>query len=348
VSGQPVRVGLVGAGQNTRTRHIPGFRAIPGVQIVGVANRTLRSGELVAAEFGIPLVYDQWQELVRADDVDAVCIGTWPSMHCPVTIAALEAGKHVLCEARMAMNAAEARTMLEASRKRPELVAQLVPAPRTLEVDGTIQRLLDRGYVGPLLTMELNISEGPIDLDVPLHWRHDKTLSGLNVLSLGIWYEAIQRWLGPATKVMAMGMTAVPQRRDTSGALWPVTVPDHVDVLATFRQGVIAHLRFSAVAGFVPPTDIWLVGRDGTLRLDPVTRRLYGAQRGGTALAEIDIPADQRIGWRVEEEFVNAIRGQEKVKRTSFEDGVCYMEFTEAVARSIAEGHGVSLPLEPG
>ena len=57
------------------------------------------------------------------------------------------------------------------------------------------------------------------------------------------------------------------------------------------------------------------------------------------------IPPDKRIGWRVEEEFVNAVRGLEKITRTSFEDGLLYMEFTEAVARSASSGRAVSLPL---
>lgn len=345
MSDQAVRIGLIGAGNNTRTRHIPGLKKVSGVEIVGVANRSRESGAKVAAEFGIPRVYDSWQELLRADDIDAVCIGTWPYMHCPITVAALEAGKHVLCEARMAMNAAEAKTMLAASRKRPELVAQIVPSPRTLEVDSTIQELLKSGHIGPLLSIELNVAEGPIKLDAPLHWRQDKTLSGFNILSMGIWYEGIQRWLGQAMSVMAMGLTAVPERRDASGNLKPVTIPDHVDILTTFRAGTLAHMRFSTVAGFAPPIELWLFGRDGTLRFDAATRKLYGAQRGGKALEEIVIPAEKRIGWRVEAEFIGAIRGQEKIRRTPFDEGVLYMEFTEAVSRSMAEGKAVALPL---
>ncbi|MEK7385682.1 MAG: gfo/Idh/MocA family oxidoreductase, partial [candidate division NC10 bacterium] len=62
-------------------------------------------------------------------------------------------------------------------------------------------------------------------------------------------------------------------------------------------------------------------------------------------LREIAIPAERRVGWRVEEEFVNAIRGREKVSRTTFEDGVRYMEFTEAVARSAASGQAVEVTL---
>jgi predicted dehydrogenase len=55
------------------------------------------------------------------------------------------------------------------------------------------------------------------------------------------------------------------------------------------------------------------------------------------------VPASKRIGWRVEEEFVNAIRGQEKITRTNFEDGVRYMEFTDAVTRSAAESRAVDV-----
>jgi hypothetical protein len=60
-------------------------------------------------------------------------------------------------------------------------------------------------------------------------------------------------------------------------------------------------------------------------------------------MAEIAIPAAERIGWRVEEEFVNAIRGREPVTHTNFEDGVRYMEFTDAVARSYASGQAVDV-----
>jgi len=88
---------------------------------------------------------------------------------------------------------------------------------------------------------------------------------------------------------------------------------------------------------------VWIFGTDGTLRLEADAKRLSGGRRGDRELTEIPIPAERRIGWRVEEEFVNAIRGREKVSRTTFEDGVCYMEFTEAVARSIALGQAVDV-----
>jgi len=344
MSEQTIRVGFVGAGNNTRRHHIPKLRAQPGVELVTVANRTKASGERVAKEFGIARVAGDWRAVVEAGDVDAVCIGTWPYMHAEVTIAALERGKHVLCEARMAMNAVEGRRMLDAARRAPNLVAQLVPAPHTLEVDGTLQSLLAEGYAGEVLAVELQAAQGRfVEADAPLHWRQDISLSGHNILNMGIWYEAMMRWLGPARRVMTMAKIAVPRRRDEAGAWHDVRVPDHVDILADLRSGVVAHHRFSAITALAPPNEAWIFGSEGTLRLEADARRLSGGRRGDKELSEIPIPAERRIGWRVEEEFVNAIRGREKISRTGFEDGVRYMEFTDAVARSAASGQAADV-----
>jgi predicted dehydrogenase len=351
---QTIRVGFIGAGKNTRERHIPGFQKCEGVECVAVGNRSRESSERVAKEFGIARAYADWRELLRAPDLDAVCIGTWPSAHREITEAALAAGKHVLCEARMAMNAAEGRSMLAASRKAPHLVAQLVPAPQTLEFDSTIKRLLGERFVGDVLSVDVNAGQGSfVDPSAPLHWRQDVRVSGPNALTMGIWYETLVRWVGPARRVMAMTKIAVERRRDESGAMHEVKIPDHVEILLTLGNGGIAHMRFSSVTALGPASEAWIFGTDGTLRLvagavvrpggPGLARGLSGGRRGDKELAEIPIPAADRLGWRVEEEFVNAIRGREKVTHTTFEDGVRYMEFTDAVVRSAATGQAVEI-----
>ena len=340
-----IRIGLVGAGANTRLRHIPGFQAIDGVEVVAVANRSAASGQRVADEFGIPRVFDNWQDLVNSPDVDAVCIGTWPYMHCTVTLAALDAGKHVLTEARMAMDAAEAKAMLQASRSHPGLVTQVVPSPFTFKVDRTVQDLVASGYLGDLIAIEARVTQGGFpDFRGPLHWRQDRAVSGYNILTMGIWYEALIRWVGPATEVYAMTRVVVPQRFSDDGQMTPITVPDHVDVLCTIG-GAQAHLAFSAVTGLGAAGEVWLFGTEGTTHLDARTMTLSGGKPGDRALTEIAIDPQKEDSWRVEEEFVNAIRGLEPVTRTSFQDGVAYMEFTEAVTRSAQAKRPVALPL---
>ena len=129
----PIRIGIIGAGAITLYRHIPGLKAIDGVTITSICNRSRASSERVASEHGIERIYDHWRDLVHGDDTDAVMIGTWPYLHRPITLAALEAGKHVFTQARMAMNATEAREMLAAARSHPHLVTQICPPPHTLK-----------------------------------------------------------------------------------------------------------------------------------------------------------------------------------------------------------------------
>jgi len=347
VNADAVRVGIVGAGANTREVHIPRLREIPGVEIVAVANRTRETAEAAAVMFGIARVVDRWQELTDDPGIDAVLVGTWPNLHRDVTVAALEAGKHVLCEARMAMNATEAREMLAASLAHPRSVAQLVPAPYTLELDATVKRLVSEGWLGRLLVVDVRTTAATfMDETSPLHWRQDAAKSGLNSLALGIWYECAARWIGHARSVVAASRTFVARRTDPgSGREVEVAVPDHLDVLAQTEGGASFRLQASAVTGLAPsPREAWLFGSEGTLRVDADNRRLFGARRGQAELREIDVPREERVGWRVEREFIGAIRGGEPVHLTTFAEGVRYMEFTEAVAVSARTGRRFEIP----
>ena len=343
MSNHPIRVGIVGAGANTTSKHIPGLKAIEGVEIVSVCNRSRESSERVAKEFGIPTVYTNWLDLIEADDTDAIVIGTWPYMHARLTLAALDADKHVLCEARMAMNATEAHEMFAAAQTNPHLVAQIVPSPMTLGVDKTIKRLLAEGYLGDVLAIEARVGGTFLDPEAPIQWRQDFNLSGYNTMTMGIWYEAMMRWVGHATRVTAFAKTFVKMRRDSEGDLKAVRVPEHIDVLADMDCGAQLHLQVSSVAGLAGAPEIFIFGSKGTLRF--AQNKLFGGQRSDKALSEITIPANEQGAWRVEEEFVNAIRGLETITHTSFEDGVKYMEFTEAALRSAADGIAINLPL---
>ena len=344
MSGEPIKLGIIGAGNNTKVRHIPGFQAIEGVELVGVSNRSRESSQRVADECGIAQVYDDWHDLIASSDINAVMIGTWPYMHREMTCAALAAGKHVMCEARMAMNAAEAREMLSASQSHPELVAQIVPSPLTFKVDATIRSLLDEGYIGNLISMRVDGAvPGFANPGGDLHWRHQKSLSGMNILNMGIWYEASMRWVGPASRVYARARVTVPQYSGSESGT--ADVPDYVEISADLENGALATYSFSAVTGFSPGPGAWIYGTEGTLHYDHGSATLYGGKKGDSGLQPIEISADKAGAWRVEAEFIGAIRGEEQIRLTDFETGVKYMDFTEAVSRSAASGESVSLPL---
>ncbi len=345
MASEGIRLGLIGAGRNTRDRHIPGFQKVDGVELAAVANRSRESGQVVADQFNIPTVYDNWQDLLEDPSIDAVCIGTWPYMHRTLTIAALDAGKHVLCEARMATSVQEAQEMLEMSRECPGLVTQIVPSPLSFKIDNLLQEKIADGFIGDVLAVSVqSLGNNFMDQNGPMHWRNDRDLSGYNILNMGIWYEAMIRWVGRATKVTAMTKVNVNSRKDEDGNAVTVTIPDHVNILAELASGAQANMQFSAVTGLSSGNSVWIYGSEGTLHVDGAMN-VYGGKRGDDKLAEIPNPKESQAYWRVEEEFCNAIRGLEKVTRTPFEVGLHYMEFTEAVTRSAQSGQTVPIPL---
>jgi predicted dehydrogenase len=343
---QPIRIGIIGAGGIVGTTHIPGFRRLPGVEIVAVANRSLESSRRAAEQHGIPRAYASWRELLDADGIDAVLIGTWPYMHRSITLSALQGGRHVLCQARMANNSAEAREMLSAARRHPRLVCQLVPTSGTYRIDRALQTLLSSGEIGQVLSVEVQmLQRGFASFDGELDWRHNPEYSGINVLNVGATYESVMRWLGPGNRVMAMTRVQIPTRRDERGAAQRATIPDHVEVLYELANGAPVHMKFSETTGLSRGNDIWIYGSEGTIHVDN-DQNIFVGRRGDRELSPYPNPPETQARHRVEEEFVNAIRGIEPVTMNTFEIGVQYMEWTEAIYRSSESGSAIRLPLE--
>src|SRR6201985_1457447 len=144
-----LRIGIVGAGNIVRTRHLPALKKNADVEIVAVSNSTYESSERCCRENSLEaLPIRDWAELVATPEIDIVWIGTTPYMHSAVTISALEAGKHVFCPARLAMDLAEAEEMLATSKRYPELVTMLCPPPFGLRADLLVKKLLAEDYIG--------------------------------------------------------------------------------------------------------------------------------------------------------------------------------------------------------
>lgn len=333
---KPVRIGIVGLGKNTRARHVPGFQAIEGVELVSVCNRSRESTRRVAEEFNIPHTFDSWQELVADERIDAVLIGTWPYMHCPITLAALDHGKHVLTEARMAGTLGEARQMLQAASEHPHLVTQIVPSPFGLYAGRQVREMLEAGFCGNLLEFTVRAANSDFaDRNAPLHWRQSVELSGINLLTLGILHETLTRWIPDPVWVFSSTETFRAE----------ATRPDSAHVLTKLANGARGIYHFSGVVHHGGEFTIELFGTEGTLRYELQSDRLLAGKCGEPLLQEVSVPGEKQARWRVEAEFVEAIRGGNPANLNDFATGLRYMEFTEAVARSARLAMPVQLPL---
>jgi predicted dehydrogenase len=337
MSSQRVRVGFIGAGGIARERHLPGLKQVPNVDLVVVANRSRSSSEKIAAEYGFAGIADSWQEVVARPDVDAIFIAAPPYLHRDATLAGLAAGKHVFCQARMARTYAEARDMYEAAR-RSDRVTMICPPPHAMKGDYFVQKLIREGYLGQLREVHVHSMTGSYaDPATPLHWRQDAFISGYNTLILGMLVEVVHRWVGYFREVSALAAYHVPQRSKVGSAqAVAVDVADSLGIVGRLRNGAMHHGGESRIE---------LYGSEGTLIYPITSHRILGGRAGDRGLEPLEIPADLVREWRAEADFVDAIRTGTPVT-PDFEEGLRYMEFTEAVYRSARTGQTVALPLE--
>ena len=338
-----IKIGVIGAGGIFKGRHFPALKQIEGVEVVAVCNRTKEKVETTARELNISRAVTDWRDIIAMDDLDAVIIATPPYLHCEATIAALDANKHVFCQARMAMNVEEASRMYKRSLE-SDRVTMLCPAdPGDNAGDAKMKELVDAGFVGkPYNIVVTSMNSAYADPDKPLHWRQMDEISGLNTLDVGMYAEKIHSWFGHCKSVAAVAKHFITHRKvEGSSQMRKVDRPDSVAVVGEMENGALIEYHFSGMSR--PAEKVEVYGSDGTLIYDLSNCQIFGAKSDQEELSEIPIPEE---GLRkVEVDFIAAIRDGEPVW-PSFYDGLKYMEFTEAVFRAADEKKTISLPLE--
>ena len=337
-----VRIGLIGAGGVARTRHLPALVNIPEADLRLVWSRDPARAAEAADEFGIAGTAPSWEEIAESDEIDAVIAATPPILHHPVTLRALSAGKHVLSQARMARNLGEAREMLRASEAAPELVTCLYPPLPGLKGDRVMKRLLADGYVGDIREVRVT-GASLIEPGEGYSWQSDPDVTGVNAMTMGMWAEVLNRWVGPATRVMATGASHRRTRTTSDGATVDAVVPDSLGIAADLECGATATYHFSTAAAFGPGSSIEIYGSRGALVYTLFEERIEGATSGDEAPRPIPVPGAEERRQTTDSEFVRAILEGTPVY-PDFPEGVRYMEFSEAVAISLATGEAVPVP----
>ena len=339
---QTIRIGIVGAGGIVKERHIPGFEKCPNAEIAAVCNRTRESSKAFANTYGIARTYENWRDLIAADDLDCILIGTWPYMHHDISIAALEAGKHVFCQARMARTAAEARRMEEAWR-RSGLTAMLCPPPIAMYAGNVIQRILDSGELGAILSAHVrHLDAGYLDAGAPMSWRLNRDYQGFNTLTLGMYAEVLHRWFGPTKTVFGSTVIRTPERiNPETNRLQRVEIAEEVFAAAVTAGGVHIQYTLSALAAHGGDSTIEVFGSEGSMKYVLQREEVWFGKKNGP-LELLPISETDYKPWTVEADLINAIRNGIPDPSPTFTEGVRYMEVTEAVYESARTGQRIS------
>lgn len=339
-SERTVGVGIVGTGF-ARTTQLPGWAACVGARLVAVASGRRENAEAAAREFGIPVVAADWREVVAHPEVELVSIVTPPVTHAEMAAGALGAGKAVLCEKPMAMNAEETARMCEAARSSGGL-ALVDHELRFLPARRRMRELIQGGDLGRVRHAKLLFRGGSRALaDTPWNWWSDERAGGGALGAIGSHAVDALHWLlGTRVSHVSAALAArFAERRDpASGEARPVTADDEASLLVNFEDGGAAERATGVVCVSMaepgaPEHSVEVFGDGGSLRLDGAGR-LWRARVGESAWQRVETgEAPLAEGMRDTEwsrgftvfarEIIDALReGRHAVEgAATFEDG---------------------------
>jgi predicted dehydrogenase len=298
-----IGVGIIGTGF-ARTTQIPAFRACEGARVVAIASAHRENAERVARDFEIDFFTSDWRELVARDDVDLISIATPPVTHSEMTLAAFDAGKAVLCEKPMAMNAGETDLMRTRAAE-VGLLSLIDHELRFLPGRRRMRDLIRDGEIGQVHHANLLFrSDSRLDPNRPWNWWSDQDAGGGALGAIGSHVVDGFRWLleTEVDRVCASLATRVGERTDpdANGALRRVTADDEANMLLHFvdnrvAKNAIATVAITMVDAGRPEHRLEVFGANGALMLE------------GDELSSADLGSGD---WRrVEVEQVTAAEG---------------------------------------
>jgi predicted dehydrogenase len=347
-----IRVGIIGA-SFARDAYLPAFAHVPGTEVVALASGRLSSAQAAAEPYGIKNVYADWQEMLSAHELDLVCIATPTVLHKPMTLAALGRGAHVLCEKPTAMNAGEARAMLDAARAAGRL-HMIDHELRFNPNRARMAELIGDGTLGEIRHVNIvNIGASWNDpAGRPMgDWWSDATQGGGRLGANGSHQvDMLRWWLGEPAAVVGQALTMVPDRVDPkTGAKWTATADDLSHLTLQWPSGALAQVFMSGVAATNMGNHTHVFGSKATLTLSNADERLWLQRAGEAGPTEITVPDPNAALpglnkgiWNVSvtaalQEMCAAIaEGRELRRGASFVDGLRNQMVLDAVVASTA------------
>jgi predicted dehydrogenase len=285
------RIGIIGTGWGARSQ-VPNFREA-GLEVVAIAGSHRNKTKRVAEELGVEAV-DEWRDLVTRGDIDVVSVVTPPSEHVTMSVAALDAGKHLICEKPTAVNATEAQKLVDAGLRNPGRVAIIDHELRFLPAFRAARERI--GELGPIRYAEARYaSPSRGDRSREWNWWSDAARGG------GVW-GAVGSHFVDALRYFRMEIEAVQatlhtfiDERPFGDATRKVTADDFAAVTLRLRGGALAAMTFSAVTSGPDESSVLTIhGENGAMRL--ISEDLLIAMRGEPFTRAEGGPAAKRAG----------------------------------------------------
>jgi predicted dehydrogenase len=291
------RVGIIGVGFGAQV-YAPAFNS-EGWQVAALCSRHADRARQAADAAGVPDIHTDPLELIGRDDIAAIGIATPPATHCDLAIAALRAGKHVLCEKPFALDARQAAAMVDAAA-RSGRTAMVGHEFRHTPQRGYIKELLDDGYIGrfELCTIELFLDRYVTREPRPATWQAFRSEGGGLLGALGSHYiDALRHWFGDVASASGHLMMLRPELVDAATGRPVKSETDDAFVFTLeFASGGVATMTASFAATPARGARIAVMGARGTLIAEqpgpnPMEDGVVIASRGGASLQPLSTPS---------------------------------------------------------
>jgi Predicted dehydrogenases and related proteins len=296
-----VRVGIIGCGRIAQTRHIPEYANNPNVQLSGFYNRTYSLAQALANQYSAK-AYATAEELLADPFIDAVSILTPNNTHTELTLAALRAGKHVLCEKPMAVSLEECNLLMaaESASSKKLMIAQ---NQRFYHAHIQAKRMIESGEIGEILTFQTNFLHGGPSIDSE-SWFLNPALGSFGVLGdLGIHKIDLIHYLTGQQIVSASAVLGALDKKQPNGA--KIALEDNAVCLFKLGGGAFGTMAVSWTAYGKPDIATRIYGTKGTIELYRELDAPFTRYRIDGSAENIHFERQQNSG--VIDAFVNCI-----------------------------------------
>lgn len=364
MAGKPLGVAQIGTGAIALANHLPGVQVSQQGEMVALCDVNQAALQQAFTATGIEKVYTDYRKLLQDPAVDAVIIATPNRFHKEIALAAIAAGKHVMCEKPIALNYADALEMYQAAEKAgvrhmTAFTYRFVPAMRYMK------HLIDSGYIGQPYHFRVNRLQDWGDRS--MGWRQSMELAGSGELGdmLSHRLDYGHFLIGPITRLVASTRNIITVRHDASGQAFPSDVDDWVAALAEFENGTTGNFESTKLApgrgeGGKSQDYCEVNGSEGSLIYYLGQPNVLQVAKRGGQLAPVAVPEEflkvpgsprdphqgdplQIFRYDQDFEFIQAI-AEGRPCQPSFYDGMRVQAVMDAIQQSDREKRWVDVP----